>query len=51
MSDWLKSDYCTECDGNGYVIEEENEEQCAECEHLHRMEVRADIQHDIDKGN
>lgn len=56
MSDWIKSDYCTTCDGEGYVwvhdhFSDSEKEQCAKCEHLHRMEVRADIQHDIEKGN
>lgn len=58
---WIKSDYCTECDGEGFVrmktfdtgeyAEFENF-QCEECERLHRLEVRADIRMDeIKEGN
>lgn len=47
MSDFIKSDFCTECEGVGHV----EEEQCAECEYLHDLERKADIKQDIAKGN
>lgn len=40
MSDFIKSDYCQECDGDG--MSPEDNEQCQECERLHRLELRAD---------
>lgn len=49
MSNWIKSEFCTECDGEGYVIlhhenpaADNDKEQCAECEHLAELEKRAD---------
>jgi len=48
MSDFIKSDYCRECDGDG--TSEENE-QCESCEELHQQELRADRMHDEMKGN
>lgn len=62
LFDYLRSDYCTVCDGNGYRIEKTAScpatgnliieyEQCEECEELHEQERRSDLQHDIDKGN
>lgn len=54
MSDWTKSDHCTECGGNGYLyLNGYSEElgQCEECERLHELEVRADIAQDVAKGN
>lgn len=60
MSDWTKSGYCDECGGDGFVkfishetpeyVEHETD-QCQECERLVEVERRADIQHDIAKGN
>ena len=50
-SDFLRSDYCDECGGNGYLIEEGKEEQCLNCEEIHNQEVRADRLHDEMKGN
>lgn len=40
MSDFIKSDYCQECDGDG--MSPDDNEQCPECERLHRLELRAD---------
>lgn len=40
MSDFIKSDYCEECDGDGVSIDDG--EQCFECERLHQLELRAD---------
>lgn len=40
MSDFIKSDYCQECDGDG--MSPDDNEQCMECERLHKLEVRAD---------
>lgn len=59
MSDWVKSDYCTECGGEGFYTHSTplfddvqiEEEQCPECERLHELEVRADIAQDVAKGN
>ena len=60
MSDYLKSDNCEDCGGEGfrYYITHQTEEyvehetdQCAECEELHKQEVRADRLHDEMKGN
>lgn len=51
MSDWIKSDYCNECGGDGYYqrlthdtgeYQEHEKEQCEECERLHLLEIRAD---------
>lgn len=65
MSDFIKSDYCQECDGTGSnvvafrmgfnpitlkVSDIEKREQCEECERLHGEEIRADILHDQMKG-
>jgi hypothetical protein len=48
-SDFIKSDYCRECDGGGFVwlhhenpLADSEKEQCQSCEDLHRAEVRAD---------
>lgn len=49
--DFVRSDYCTECEGVGFVFEEDKKEQCAECEHLHEQELRADRMMDEAKGN
>lgn len=55
---WLKSDYCTECDGEGFIRFKSHEteeyveydsEQCEECERLHLLEVRADMRMDAIK--
>jgi hypothetical protein len=58
MSDYIKSDYCTECDGEGFVYlihenpsADNDKEQCAECEELHQQELYADRLHDEMKGN
>lgn len=58
MSDFIKSDFCTECDGEGFVwLRHENpaadseKEQCAECEELARLEWKADLAHEIAKGH
>lgn len=60
MNDWIKSEDCTECDGEGYIkfISHQTEEyvehekdQCQECERLVEIERRADIYEDISKGN
>lgn len=56
MNDFIRSDYCLQCDGIGFVvISKEDEcqelEQCEECEELHRKEVKADLLHDILKGH
>jgi hypothetical protein len=49
MSDFIKSDYCPECDGDGVSVDDG--EQCLSCEDLHRAEIRADIMMDEAKGN
>lgn len=45
MSDWLKSEFCTTCEGDGFVKFKSHEteeyaefetEQCAECENLEK---------------
>jgi hypothetical protein len=55
MDDFLKSDYCTECDGLGYYEEYSQQTaylvtsmkyQCPSCEELHQKEARADILED-----
>jgi hypothetical protein len=60
MSDYIKSEFCLECGGEGFVkfISHQTEEyaeyetgQCAECEELHKQEIRADRMHDLAKGN
>lgn len=63
MNDFIKSDYCTECEGEGFIVYsyvtplfdgaqmETDHEQCPECEFLHQQEVRADRMHDEMKGN
>lgn len=60
MSDWIVSDHCTECDGEGFIrfishdtgeYREYEVDQCPECERLHELEVRADIAQDKAKGN
>jgi hypothetical protein len=59
-SDYIKSEFCTECDGEGFIkfISHQTEEhveyetdQCAECEELHKQEVYVDRMCDIAKGN
>ena len=49
MNDFITSDYCTECDGDG--ISKDDGEQCLECERLHRAELKADRLIDEMKGN
>jgi hypothetical protein len=55
--DFIKSDYCTECCGDGYFEYAYKDtglpffEQCEFCEDLHLAEVRADIRHDMMKGD
>jgi hypothetical protein len=53
--DWIVSDHCTECDGEGFVrfvshdtgeYREYEVDQCEECERLCELERRADIDHD-----
>lgn len=60
MNDWVKSDYCNECGGDGFLnhlthdtgeYKEYEKEQCEECERLVDLERRADIAQDIAKGN
>lgn len=56
MTDFIKSDYCTECDGEGFVWlrheqGDNDKDQCFECERLHTLEVRADRLHDEAKGH
>lgn len=54
MNDFIKSDFCTECDGVGYVTHQFEGiifEQCESCEELHRQELRADRMMDEAKGN
>lgn len=46
---YIMSDFCHECDGDG--IDKFDGEQCQECERLHKEEVRADMMHDLLKGN
>jgi hypothetical protein len=58
-SHFIKSDYCHECDGEGFVSYRVDlfddwtieKEQCPECEHLHKQEIYADRMHDLAKGN
>lgn len=59
MNDFITSDYCPECDGCGYVTYttplfddvQIEKEQCAECEYLHKQEIKADRLYDEMKGN
>ena len=58
MSDWIKSDYCHECGGEGFIwlhhenpLADNDKEQCEECERLHQLELRADRLEDEAKGN
>lgn len=54
MSDFIKSPYCDECGGNGCTPALPNHwqvEQCEECERQTEMERRADIAHDIARGD
>lgn len=37
--DFLKSDYCTDCNGDGKA---DDGTQCQSCEELHEQELRAD---------
>lgn len=53
MSDFIKSDYCTECGGEGFIwlyhenpLADSEKEQCESCEELHQAEVRADRMQD-----
>ena len=56
MSSFIKSDYCTECDGDGYTwshhenpAADSEKKQCEECERLHALEVKADIYSDLER--
>jgi RecJ-like exonuclease len=57
--DWIKSDHCQECDGEGHYTHwtqvfddyESDKEQCPECERLHALELRADRMMDEAKGD
>lgn len=60
MKDWIKSDHCQECGGEGFYsfvshdtgeYREYEKDQCPECERLHDLEVKADILHDQMKGD
>ena len=57
MKDFIKSDYCTACDGRGFRIEKTSHglpnelEQCESCEELHQQEIKADRLEDEIKGN
>lgn len=45
---FIKSDFCHECDGCcGYISDHDGIRQCEECERLHKEEVRADMMHDL----
>jgi hypothetical protein len=53
MSDFLKSDYCPICEGEGFVwlhhenpLADSEKEQCETCKDLHQQELRADRMHD-----
>lgn len=51
MSDFIKSDYCRECGGEGFIRTTQHVdegEQCEECERLHALELRADRLQDKD---
>lgn len=42
--EFIKSDYCTECGGTGFIwVKPTRQEQCESCEDLHEQEIRADI--------
>jgi hypothetical protein len=47
--DFVTSDYCTECDGDG--VDKVDGGQCFSCEELHAQELRADRLMDEAKGN
>jgi hypothetical protein len=47
--DFITSDYCTECNGDGISLDDG--EQCFSCEELHTQELRADRLMDEAKGN
>jgi hypothetical protein len=58
--DWIKSDYCQECSGEGFVknlthrteeYAEYETDQCEECERLVEIERMADIAADEAKGD
>lgn len=49
--DFVKSDYCRECNGDGRQQFGDEIIQCESCEELHKAEVRADRMHDEAKGN
>lgn len=49
LFDYVKSDYCTECDGDG--VSHDDGRQCLSCETLSRVEARADRLLDEMKGN
>lgn len=58
MNDFIKSDFCNECGGDGYYwrhhenpLADSEKEQCEECERLHQLEIRADRLQDEAKGN
>lgn len=48
--DFIKSDYCLECNGDGRQVFNDEVIQCESCEELHKAEVRADRMHDEAKG-
>ena len=57
-ANFLRSDYCDECGGNGYLykvhenpLADNEREQCPTCESLHDQELKADRLHDELKGN
>lgn len=52
--DFVSSEYCTECGGEGYLVVNAREgeiDQCESCEELHRQELIADRMQDQAKGN
>lgn len=59
MSDFIKSDYCPECEGCGYIylhhenpLADSEKEQCEVCEELHRQEILSDrLQDEFKEGN
>ncbi len=56
MRDFIKSEYCPDCEGSGFRIEKTSTgpfgedlteyEQCETCEELHKQEVYVDIMQD-----
>lgn len=58
MSDFIKSDYCQECGGDGYTWShhenpagDSEKKQCELCKELHQSELRFEILIDSMKGN